>query len=299
MTNSLAIRISIGAVLTIVAGVITAHAVARPALPSAYVDGLPNQRPLVIGHADDSGLGLVPGNTLAHLERMAELGVDVLDIDLHASSDGVVVLIHDDTVDRTTDGSGRVSDLTLAELETLDAGYDWTTDDGATYPFRGQGLRIATLAEVLERFPDWPIVMELKQEQPSMAQALCDTLRDQGATARVIVPSSREKALAEFRALCPEVATAAGTGDVTLSVVLSALGLGGTLSPAYPVAQVPVASGGIPVVTPGWVTAMQARGVRVDVWTIDDPGEMQRLINLGVDGIFTNRPDVLLDLLGR
>ncbi len=292
-------NILLGLALLAAGALLAAHVGARPAPAGAYVTGLPQRRPLVIGHADDSGLGLVPGNTLAHLERMAELGVDVLDIDLHTSSDGVVVLIHDGTVDRTTEGSGEVSSLTLAELQRLDAGYDWTTDDGATHPFRGQGLRIATLAEVLERFPDWPIVMEIKQAEPSMAQALCDTLRQHGATGRVIVPSSREQALAEFRAVCPEVATAAGTGEVTLSVGLAAVGLAGTLSPAYPVAQVPMESGGIPVVTAGWVAAMHARGVRVDVWTIDDPDEMRRLIDLGVDGIFTNRPDLLLQILGR
>ncbi len=290
---------AIGAGLVIIAGLMLAHVLARPAPTTAYVTGLPDRRPLVIGHADDSGLGLVPGNTLAHLERMADLGVDVLDVDLHLSSDGQVVLIHDGAVDRTTNGSGQVSDMTLAELQALDAGYRWTTDGGATFPFRGQGYQIATLADALERFPDWPMVMEIKQETPSMAQALCQVLRDHGATQRVIVPSSREQALADFRAACPEVATAAGTNEVTWSVGLSMVGLGGVISPAYAAAQVPLSSSGIPVVTPGWVSAMHSRGVKVDVWTIDDPAEKQRLIDLGVDAIFTNRPDVLLKLLGR
>lgn len=290
---------AIGAGLVIIAGLMLALVLARPAPATAYVTGLPDRRPLVIGHADDSGLGLVPGNTLAHLERMADLGVDVLDVDLHLSSDGQVVLIHDGAVDRTTNGSGQVSDMTLAELQALDAGYRWTTDGGATFPFRGQGYQIATLADALERFPDWPMVMEIKQETPSMAQALCQVLRDHGATQRVIVPSSREQALADFRAACPEVATAAGTNEVTWSVGLSMVGLGGVISPAYAAAQVPLSSSGIPVVTPGWVSAMHSRGVKVDVWTIDDPAEMQRLIDLGVDAIFTNRPDVLLKLLGR
>ena len=291
--------IALGAGLVVVVGLVLAHALARPAPTAPYVTGLPDRRPLVIGHADDSGLGLLPGNTLAHLERMAELGVDVLDVDLHLSRDGQVVLIHDDTVDRTTNGSGRVSDMTLAELQALDAGYRWTTDDGSTYPFRGQGYQIATLADALDRFPEWPMVMEIKQQTPSMAQALCQVLRDHGATQRVIVPSSREQALSDFRAACPEVATAAGTNEVTWSVGLSLVGLGGVISPAYVAAQVPLSSSGIPVVTPGWVSAMHARGVRVDVWTIDEGAEMQRLIDLGVDGIFTNRPDVLLELLGR
>ena len=290
---------AIGAGLVIIAGLMLAHVLARPAPTTAYVTGLPDRRPLVIGHADDSGLGLVPGNTLAHLERMADLGVDVLDVDLHLSSDGQVVLIHDGAVDRTTNGSGQVSDMTLAELQALDAGYRWTTDGGATFPFRGQGYQIATLADALERFPDWPMVMEIKQETPSMAQALCQVLRDHGATQRVIVPSSREQALADFRAACPEVATAADTNEVTWSVGLSMVGLGGVISPAYAAAQVPLSSSGIPVVTPGWVSAMHSRGVKVDVWTIDGPAEMQRLIDLGVDAIFTNRPDVLLKLLGR
>ncbi|NJN43464.1 MAG: hypothetical protein HC806_01135 [Anaerolineae bacterium] len=112
--------------------------------------------PLVIAHADDSGKALWPGDTLHFLQNSAALGVDVLEMNVHTSKDGVIVLIHDDTVDDSTNGTGTVSNMNLADLQMLEVGTDWTSDEGQTFPFRGMGLRIPTLESVSNSFPITP-----------------------------------------------------------------------------------------------------------------------------------------------
>lgn len=274
------------------------HALARPAPEHPFFAQF-ERYPLVMGHADDSGSGFWPGNTMLYLEGIAGLGVDVLEMDLHMSRDGRIVLIHDATVDRTSDGSGRVSDLTLAELQALEVGVNWTQDDGATYPYRGQGLRIPTLEEVFQRFPDYPMIIEIKQETPSMAEPLCALIRQYGMAEKVIVPSFRDAAIQEFRAACPEVATAAASEETRRFVYLHFAFLSGIVSPPYHAFQVPETSGGIQVVTPRFVRAAHRANAEVHVWTVNDPADMQRLLDMGVDGIMTDRPDILLALLGR
>lgn len=299
MTPRAAWQTAGGAVAVGLAALVGAHLLARPAPASAWFGQFAGRGPLVIAHSDDAGLGPYPGDSLLYFERMTQLRVDVLEMNVHTSADGQVVLIHDDTVDRTTDGAGRVSDLTVAELQALDAAYRYSQDGGVTFPFRGQGVFIPTLDQVFERFAHMPMVIEIKQATPSMAEPLCATIRRHAMQTRVIVPASNDTAIAEFRQACPEVATAASTGEVTTLTVLNFIGLGGTVSPSYAALQVPIASRGIPVVTDAFVRTAHARGLAVHVWTINDQAEMERLLALGVDGIMTDRPDVLLRLLGR
>jgi glycerophosphoryl diester phosphodiesterase len=143
------------------------------------------------------------------------------------------------------------------------------------------------------------MVIEIKQASPPMGRELCETIRRHRMQNRVIVPSFSDDAIRAFRAACPEVATAAGRGEVTTFLPLAMLRLDGTLTPAYHALQVPQVSGGIPVTTPAFVEAARRRNLQVHVWTINDPAEMRALIDLGVHGIMTDRPDVLLRLLGR
>ena len=105
-----------------------------------------DQRPLVMAH--QGGKGLRPENTLSAFEHAVALGVDVLEMDIHTTADGAPVVMHDETVDDTTDGTGPLLSFTSAELKELDAGYDWTPDDGQTFPYRGQGITVPTLEEV-------------------------------------------------------------------------------------------------------------------------------------------------------
>jgi glycerophosphoryl diester phosphodiesterase len=258
-----------------------------------------NSYPLVIAHADDTGEGLWPGNTMLFLDSVAEMGVDVLEMDAHMTRDGHVVLMHDDSVDRTTDGAGLISNMTLEEIKALEVGENWTQDDGATYPYRGQGLKVPTVEEVFKRFPDYPMVIEIKQVTPSMADPFCALIRQYGMSEKVLVPSFSDQAINEFRAACPEVATAASGDEVRSFVVANFLLATNLLNPAYQAFQVPEMSGGFPVVIPHFVNNAQDHNLQVHIWTINDADDMERFFEMGVDGIMTDRPDILLEILGR
>ncbi|MEJ2210195.1 MAG: glycerophosphodiester phosphodiesterase [Anaerolineae bacterium] len=255
------------------------------------------RRPLVMAH--QGGDGLWPSNTMYAFEHAVALGVDVLEMDVHSTADDVLVVIHDDTVDRTTDGSGAVHDLTLAEVQALDAGYRWTPDEGQTWPYRGQGIRIPALEEVFAAFPGMPMNIEIKQAQPSIAAPLCRLIRDHDMTERVLVVSFHEQATQEFRDVCPEVVTGTTQNEVIALFALSRPFLEAVYSPAAGAMQVPEYRSGLHVLAPRLVDAAHRRGVEVHAWTINEEEDMQRLIDLGVDGIITDYPGRLLRVLGR
>ena len=127
---------------------------AQPAAPCPVCEQ-PVAKPLVIAH--QGGDGLWPSDTMYAFQRAVAMGVDMLEMDLHVTADGQFVLMHDETVDRTTDGIGRLEDMTLAQVKALDAGYRWTADGGQTYPYRGQGITVATVEELFQAFPDMPM----------------------------------------------------------------------------------------------------------------------------------------------
>jgi glycerophosphoryl diester phosphodiesterase len=278
-------------------GLGTTFLTARPAPTHPFFARFAHE-PLVIAHAGDTGQGLWPGNTMTHLEGAAALGVDILEVDAHMTRDGVLVLMHDETVDRTTDGKGRIHDLTLDELQALEVAHHWT-QDGSSHPYRGQGLRVPTLEAAFERFPSYPMVIEIKQASPSMAEPLCRMIRAHGKQETVIVASFKGEAMAEFRAACPEVATSAAPDEIKRFVALDTAWLAGTVSPDYLAFQVPLTYHDITIVTPAFVAAARQRGVQVQVWTVNEPEVMQRLLDMDVHGILTDRPDILMRLVGR
>ena len=286
----------LGAYIIVVLGI---RFLSRPAAQFAWFDQFSHSDyPLVVAHADDSGTSPWPGDTLLFLENAAALDVDVLEMNVHMSADGHIVLIHDDTVDDTTEGTGPVREKTLAELQTLDAAYRWTQDDGQTFPYRGTGVTIPSLDQVFQAFPDWPMIVEIKDDaEPSIAGPLCDLIREYGMEERVIVASFSDETIDEFRAACDEVATAAASGEVRQFVILNFLFLGNPFAPPYQAFQVPIESGGIPVITRSFVSAAHRRGLEVHAWTINDPEEMELMIDLGVDAIMTDRVEVLMEIL--
>jgi glycerophosphoryl diester phosphodiesterase len=257
----------------------------------------PEDDVLVIAHR--GGRRLWPENTLYAYQKAAEMGVDVLEMDLHSTQDGVLVMMHDDTVDRTTNGSGPIQEYTLAELVTLDAGYHWTNDDGATYPYRGQGIRVPTLEEAFTALPDIRMNIEIKQTEPSIVESLCQLIQDHGLTEQVLVASFDQEAIRAFRETCPEVATTAGEDEVLLLYGLSFVYLGNLYNPSAEAVQVPERRDSIYVLRPRFVKAAQGRNMDVHVWTVNEVEEMQRALDAGVDGIITDYPDRLMDLLGR
>jgi glycerophosphoryl diester phosphodiesterase len=257
----------------------------------------------IIVLAHQGGDGERPSNTLAAFEHAAELGAEVLEMDINSSSDGVLMVIHDATVDRTTNGTGRVNDLTVAEIQALDAGYHYPTLEGhellgtGEYPYRGQGIFIPTLEEVFQAFPDYPMSIEIKQESPSIAQSLCDLIRQYGREDNTIVPSFSPIAMQEFRSACPEVPTAGVQSEVTLYYGLNLLGLSAAWQPSMHVFAVPEYSGDLHVLTPSFVNNTRQHNVVVYPWTINSAEEMQRMIDLGVDGIITDYPTLALEML--
>lgn len=270
--------------------------IARPAPQMSYY-AADQSFPLVIAH--QGGDGLWPGDTLFAYERAVELGVDVLEMDIHITRDGVLVLMHDETVDRTTDGIGEIESMTLAELKQLDAGYDWSADEGQTFPFRGQGVQVTTLEEVFQSFPDKHMTIEIKKSNASMIRPFCDLIRKYDMQDKVLAASFYDDKIKEFRAECPEVATSSAKQETTAFVILSKAFLGGFYSPKFIALQVPEESGGITVMTEGFVRAAHSSGLAVEPWTINDQEAMKKFINWGVDGIITDRPDLMLELLGR
>jgi glycerophosphoryl diester phosphodiesterase len=250
----------------------------------------------VIAH--QGGEGIWPSNTMYAFERAVKMGADMLDMDINMTQDGVLVVIHDDSVDRTTDGQGKVKDLSLEQVQKLDAGWYWPQEstESDPHPFRGQGIRIPTLEEVFKAFPKTPMTIEIKQDEPSIARPFCELLRKYDMTDKVIIPSFIERAVIEFRAACPEVMTAMTESEVRNLIFL------GDLSGRAPQAralQVPTTAGPIQVVTPGFVSFATGRGLVVQPWTINDEVEMRSLIRMGVHGINTDRPDLLMKVLGR
>lgn len=252
---------------------------------------------LVIAHR--GGRHLAPEGTLLLFRQAVDLGVDVLEMDVRGSADGALVVIHDPRVERTTDGVGPVDSLSLEALQALDAGYRFTPDGGATFPFRGQGLRIPTLAQVLDAFPGQRLLLELKAESPDDAGRLCADLRSRAAQPRAIVGSFHRGALDAFRAACPEVATSASSREATLWWLLQMTRLDGLCDPDFDALQVPETWGPFTIVDRRFVERAHARGLPVQVWTVNRRQDMERLLALGVDGLMTDRPDLLLDLLRR
>jgi glycerophosphoryl diester phosphodiesterase len=253
------------------------------------------RRQLVMAHR--GGAGLWPENTMYGFERAVDLGVDVLETEIHSTADNILVLMHDSTVDRTTNGSGPISAFTLEELKTLDAGYNWTSDGGRTFPFRGSGITVPTLGELFTALPNVRINIDIKQEKPSLVEPLCKTIRAFDMVDKVMVASFSSRVLKAFRRGCPEVATSAGTGEVALFFVMNLVFLGAVYRPACQAFQVPEYSSGLRVLTKRFVKTAHGLNLAVHVWTINETTDMQRLLARGVDGIITDYPDRLISLL--
>lgn len=254
------------------------------------------ERPLAFAHR--GGGKLWPENTMAAFQGAVQLGCRYLETDLRTSRDGIMVTIHDETLDRISDGSGPVHALTLAELKRLDAGYRFSPDEGQSFPFRGKGVTVPTLAEVTQAFPDIRLNLDIKQMEPSLVEALVTFIEEQGAHDRILVGSFHDRMLKEFRQRTGgRVATSAASGEARLFWLASRLGLTRFLRPAYDALQVPARQGPLPVVDRRFVQAAHRLGIQVHVWTVDEADEMRRLLNLGVDGLMSDRPDLLLDVL--
>ena len=253
--------------------------------------------PTVIGHRGCAGEA--PENTLVSFERALAAGAAILESDVHLTRDGTPVLIHDDVVDRNTDASGRVRELTLNELQHLDAGYGFSGDGGRTHPFRGRGHRIPTLREALEAFPGARFNLELKERVPGLVERSVEVIARAGREASTLLTAGDDRLMAQLRAHAESesvpVALGACAGEI-LGFVRAAID--GTAPEAGVMAlQVPHEFGGKPLVTPPFVEHAHAHGIFVHVWTINEIGEMRRLLEIGVDGLVTDFPGRMRSLI--
>ncbi|HJK97572.1 MAG TPA: glycerophosphodiester phosphodiesterase [Polyangiaceae bacterium LLY-WYZ-14_1] len=246
------------------------------------------EEPLVIAHRGGPSLG--PEHTIETFQAGAEAGADVLELDVHLTRDGEIVVLHDDTVDRTTDGTGLVKEMTLAEVRALDAGYAWSPDGGETFPFRGQGVRIPTMGEVFEAFPDAWYVIEIKQADPPMVDPFLAELDRYRMRARSVVASFRQEVLLAFRERAPDVLTSFSEEEVLTLFFLPMMDEPGYLPPAE-LLQLPPTSAGIEVFTPRFLERTDRLGLPIHAWTINDRQQMDELLGKGIRGLITDYPD--------
>ena len=248
--------------------------------------------PRVIAHRGDSRN--YPENTLPAFESAVRMGIDVVETDIHLTKDGVLVIWHDPTLERNTDGSGRIEDHTLEELRRFDAGYTFTQDGGKTFPFRGKGVRICTLAEALEHCPGQRFNIDLKTKCPEIVDEFIRVIREHDAVDRVVGASFHLSNLKRLRRLAPDFLTSVTTAEV---VPLLFRQKTHTLPKAFKrkiIFQIPMAAGPVKVVTPAFVKAMHQRGAVVMVWTINDEETMRRLFAMGVDSVMTDDPALVI-----
>ena len=252
--------------------------------------------PVNLAHRGASALA--PENTIEAFRLATEAGAGGLELDVHMTRDGHIVVIHDATVDRTTNGTGAVSEMTLDELRKLDAGHNFSPDEGPTRPYRGRGVRVPTLGEILREFPGVAVNIEIKAGTPSIEKTVLGVLREANASERVLVVSTPHATVKHFRKVSGGyVSTGASRWEIGVFYISSKFRLERLVRPAYDALQVPLRHRGIPVVTRRFVQAAHARGVRVDAWTINQAGEMRRLLDLGVDVIMTDLPETLAHVL--
>jgi glycerophosphoryl diester phosphodiesterase/membrane-associated phospholipid phosphatase len=253
----------------------------------------------VIAHG--GAQGHAPPNTMPAFELALELGADTLEMDLQLTADGEVVTIHDGTVDRTTDGVGAVRDLTLAELQALDAGATWTPPEQPEVdpPFAGRGVRHATLREVLDRFPDTPLIVELKTDGgEAIIQPVIDLVAEYGRDdGSLVIASFSADYLGPVRAQLPDVPTNMPESETTAFYTRQLVGLHPWWTPPGMVFQVPETFDGRLVVTPRFTRAAERLGIDVQVWTVNDPEQMHRLLDAGAHAIMTDVPDRLVTVL--
>jgi glycerophosphoryl diester phosphodiesterase len=248
-------------------------------------------RVAVIAHRGGSKLN--PENTMPAFEHADRLGVDGIECDVHLSRDGEPVVIHDATLDRTTDASGPVAALTADELARVDAGHRF--DEAAGFPYRGRGAGVPRLATLLRRLPDLPFVVELKGDDARIVAPVLDLIRELGALDRVILGGFSQVVLDEARRLAPQVPTSASRDEVRAAVRRAAVWLGPARS-GFALIQAPMRFQGREVFGRRFVRVVRRRGFPVHAWIVDDEAEMRRLVDWGVTGLISDRPDVAMNV---
>ena len=255
--------------------------------------------PLVLGHR--GAAGEAPENTLPSFQLALTQRADILESDVHLTRDGVAVLCHDAELDRTTNGTGPIAQHTADELSQLDAAHHFSLDHGATFPLRGQGIGIPTLEQAFAAFPEAFFNLELKEGgEPLVVRAL-EQIAAAGNADRTLLTAADDTLMDHLKVAIEAAPRRPALGASTLDVArFVQAAIDGAPPPPGPQAlQIPTEFADRPLVTPELIKHAHAHGVEVHVWTIDDEAEMERLLDLGVDGLVTNFPARMRALLLR
>ncbi len=246
----------------------------------------------VIGHRGNRAHA--PENTIESFVQAVAAGADAIEFDVRLSADGIPVVCHDPSVSRTTSGLGSVSHLTFMALREFDAGARFTPDGGRTFPYRAKGIKIPSLKEVLDQFPDTPLLIEIKD--PRAAPAIRASIEAHHAEARCLIDALDERALKPF--LASSIATGAaraGVARMTARVVLKR----DVSSLKHVAICIPLHYNGIPLPIHRLARVARLHDCRVHVWTINDPGTALDLWRAGVDGVITDDPALMLRTRAR
>lgn len=250
-----------------------------------------------MAHRGESGN--IPENTILALEAAVKIGVDVLESDIRFTKDDIPILFHDEDLTRTTGISGSIREKTLDELLQIDLGHTFTADGGQTYPFRGKGLRVVSLEEALQRFPDTILNLDIKDSFREAPAEVARILLENKRTEKIMIASFLPPQLKRFREHAPMIPTSAHPNEIrnfVIGVNMRMLGMF-VRSVQYKAFQVPERSGSVHVVTSKFVKAAHDRDIAVHVWTINNRNDMERLLSMEVNGIFTDYPAILREVL--
>jgi glycerophosphoryl diester phosphodiesterase len=273
--------IAILACATLVGGISLVPGYATVSHP--FFAGVRDGKSEIMAHG--AGQGVAPTNTLLALQTAAAQGADVLEIDVQLTKDNILVLHHDDTLDRTTDLSGPVAAKTWAEIVAQDQGAT-TTLAGKT--FSGEATKVVRLEVALAAFKAARWNIEIKNDGAAAADQLCAQIEAAGAEERVLVASFHAAAMTRFRDVCPRVATSMTPSEIRLFVIASHLRLSRFVETPAVAVQVPVVAGGFDLTDGRFVAALKARGIKLHYWTINQPRQMDALIQVGADGLLTD-----------
>lgn len=260
------------------------------------------ERPLIIAHG--GGNHLAPSNTLAAFANACELGAEALEMDIHMTSDGYLVSIHDSTVDQTTNGTGRVNDMTLEEVQALDAGYRFQNPNGE-YSYRGRGAFIPTLEEIFDKMSDMDMlyIIEIKDTNDpglykKITEKLWEIIQEFNLENHVIIASFDQRVIdMAVRISGGKAFVSGGSKEAFKFVVLHKLFLNGLYRPKVHAFQLPMNLGPINLIDGKMIRGAYQRGMVLQYWTVNSPEKIRMLIDLGTDGIITDRPDLLIDIL--
>jgi glycerophosphoryl diester phosphodiesterase len=246
----------------------------------------------IIAHG--GGLGHAPPNTLFALQRATAMGADMLEADVQQTRDGVLILRHDDTLDRTTNMTGRIVDYDWSELQAADAGVNTKI---ARESFANRGILIPTLEDALATFPAARWNLEIKNDTAAAAREMCRVILEAKAEDRVLVASFHDSAMSEFRRACPSVATSMSSREVRDFVIAARLGVSRFIQTPAVAIQIPMSAENLDLTHPRIIAAAKARGIVLHYWTINLPEDMTYLISAGADGLITDFVDLGRDAI--